>query len=64
VRLITGRRSKYAVLLLFAGALASRSGKLSEVTSSALAATLPVAAVAVLSSMQRSNDAEHSSQVP
>ena len=44
MRLVTGRRSKYAVLLvfvLFAGALASQSGKLSEVTSSELAETLP-----------------------
>ena len=44
MRLVTGRRSKFAVLLvfvLFAGALASQSGKLSEVTSSELAETLP-----------------------
>lgn len=44
VHLVTGRRSKVLVLILFAvlaGGLASQSGKLSEVTSSDLAATLP-----------------------
>ena len=44
VQLITGRRSKFVVLVAFvllAGALASQSGKLSDVTSSDLAATLP-----------------------
>ena len=44
VRLVTGRRSKIGILIAFvllAGGLASQSGKLSEVTSSDLAATLP-----------------------
>ena len=44
VQLVTGRRSKVVVLVAFvllAGGLASQSGKLSEVTSSDLAATLP-----------------------
>ena len=44
VRLVTGRRSKIVVLVAFvllAGGLASQSGKLSDVTSSDLAATLP-----------------------
>jgi putative drug exporter of the RND superfamily len=44
MRLVTGRRFKYAVLVVFillAGALASQSGKLSDVTSSDLAQTLP-----------------------
>ena len=44
VQLVTGRRSKVVVLVAFvllAGGLASQSGKLSDVTSSDLAATLP-----------------------
>jgi RND superfamily putative drug exporter len=44
VRLVTGHRSKVVVLVvfvLFAGGLASQSGKLSDVTSSDLASTLP-----------------------
>ena len=44
VRLVTGRRSKVVILVAFvllAGGLASQSGKLSDVTSSDLAATLP-----------------------
>ena len=44
LQLITGRRSKVVVLVAFvllAGGLASQSGKLSDVTSSDLAATLP-----------------------
>jgi RND superfamily putative drug exporter len=44
LRFVTGRRAKVGVLLafvLFAGALATQSGKLSEVTTSDLAATLP-----------------------
>jgi RND superfamily putative drug exporter len=44
VQLVTGRRSKFGVLVAFvllAGGLASQSGKLSEVTSSDLASTLP-----------------------
>jgi RND superfamily putative drug exporter len=44
VELVTGRRSKVVILVvfvLFAGGLASQSGKLSDVTSSDLAATLP-----------------------
>ena len=44
VQLVTGRRSKFVVLVAFvlmAGGLASQSGKLSDVTSSDLSATLP-----------------------
>ena len=44
LQLITGRRSKFVMLVAFvllAGGLASQSGKLSDVTSSDLAATLP-----------------------
>jgi RND superfamily putative drug exporter len=44
VELVTGRRSKVVVLVVFvlvAGGLASQSGKLSDVTSSDLATTLP-----------------------